>query len=495
MWHQLSIQRLTVAILFILLFAMATRTPVDTDTWWHLRSGAYQLEHRTVIGADLFSHTRFGEPWINHSWGSQIVMYVVYAVFGGQGLPGDGGNIGLALLTAALATGGMALVYLASPGSVYVRAFVVVLGAAAAAVFWSPRPQMFTFFFSAVVYYLLHLYKRQGLDRLWWIPVVMMIWGNMHGGFAIGFILMVGFVSGEVAGNLFDPGGPDVIPWRGIGRLVLVMVVSGAALVINPFGFGILRVPLETVNIGVLQDFIEEWASPDFHQRQTWPFILLLLGALGVAGLSRERLDWTDLALVAGTAVMSLLAGRNIAVFAVVATPVMARHVDAFLADHGWQIRPVTRPSPAMARLNWVLLLVVALGGLAKVYVAVNPETVTEAQIKNLPVQAAEYINTERPAGLMFNSYNWGGYLMFAAPGFPVFVDGRTDLYGDEFLSEYLNVLLVSDGWRETLDKYGVSWVVIERRSVLARVLRDEPGWRAVYEDELAALFVREAQG
>ncbi len=494
MWRQLTTQRLTTAILFILLFAMATRTPVDTDTWWHLRSGAYQLEHRTVIGADLFSYTRFNEPWTNHSWGSQIVMYLVYAATGGHGAPGDSGNIGLALMTAALATAGMALVYRASPGNVYVRAFVVVLGAAAAAVFWSPRPQMFTFFFSTAVYYLLHLYKRQGVDRLWLIPVVILLWCNMHAGFAIGFILMIGLVAGEVAGHLFSPDAPDRVSWRGIRRILLVMAVSVAVLVINPFGFDMLRVPFATVNIGVLQDFIQEWASPNFHERQTWPFIALLIGALGFAGLSNERLDWTDLALIAGTALMGFLAGRNIAVFAVVASPVMARHVDAFLTDRGWQIRPTTRVRPMMARFNWVLLIVIALGGLLKVTAVVLPSFVEEAQREILPVNVAEYINEQRPDGLMFNSYNWGGYLMFAAPDDPVFVDGRTDLYGDEFLTEYLNVIFLADQWRETLDKYDVSWVVIEAGSGLARALREEPGWRLSYEDELAVLFEREEE-
>lgn len=492
MWRQLTIQRLTVAILFILLFAMAVRTPVDTDIWWHLRSGTYELAHGTVVGADLFSHTRAGEPWINHSWGSQIIMTLVYEAFGGHGEPGDGGSIGLALLTALLATGGMALVYKACPGNVYVKAFALVLGAAAAAVFWSPRPQMFTFFFSALVYYLLHLYKREHVDRLWWLPVVMMVWGNLHGGFAIGFIVMFGFLAGEVAGNLFDPGGADVIGWRGIGKIALVMGVSVLAMVINPFGPQILRVPFATVNIGVLQDFIQEWASPNFHERQTWPFIFLLLGALGFAGLSKERLDWTDLALVSGTAFMALLAGRNIALFAVVTTPVLARHVNAFLVERGWEVRPAARMTPAMARLNWVLLIVVLLGALGKVVYAVNPQTVAEAQTEYLPVRVTAYINTARPQGLMFNSYNWGGYLMFAAPDFPVYVDGRTDLYGDAFLREYLGVLFLRDGWREVLDEHDISWVVIEAGSALAGALREEPGWRIAYEDEQAVLFERE---
>ncbi len=72
-----------VAILFILLFVMAVRVPTDTDTWWHIRSGEYIVENREIPKTDPFSHTRYGEDWIDHSWGSQIVIYGVYDLFGG----------------------------------------------------------------------------------------------------------------------------------------------------------------------------------------------------------------------------------------------------------------------------------------------------------------------------------------------------------------------------------------------------------------------------
>ncbi len=491
MARQLTMERLTTAILFILLFAMAARTPIDTDTWWHLRSGEYQLQNGTVIGSDLFSHTAYGQPWINHSWLSQDVMALVYRLTGGHGEAGDSGNAGLALLTALLATAGMVMVFRCSPGNVYVRAFAIVLGAATAAVFWSPRPQMFTFLFSTVVYFLLYLYKWEHIDRLWLIPIVVMLWGNMHAGFAIAFILMFGFLVGEAVGHLFDPLSETRIAWKGLGKLLLVMIVAAAALVINPFGLEMLKVPFATVNIGVLQNFIQEWASPNFHEQQTWPFIFLLLGSLGFAGLSSERIDWTDLALIAGTGFLSLLAGRNIALFAVVATPVLSRHVSVFLADRGWNLRPSTRVSPRMNRLNWALLIVILLVGVVKIGYAVAPATVRAAQIEYLPVEVTEYINEARPNGKMFNSYNWGGYLMFGAPEYPIYVDGRTDLYGDEFLREYLNTVFLQEDYEVVFDKWGVDWVVIEAASVLSSAMRQDPDWVVTYEDSMAVVFQR----
>jgi hypothetical protein len=246
------------------------------------------------------------------------------------------------------------------------------------------------------------------------------------------------------------------------------------------------------VSIGALQEFIQEWNSPNFHERQTWPFIALLLGVLGAIGASPKRLDWTDFVLLSGTAFMALLAGRNIAVFAVVATPILTAHLDAALAERGWVLQTVKRPTRMMARMNVILVGVVLLGSLAKVLLVLDQKTVHEGQAMFLPLDAAAYLRANRPDGPMFNSYNWGGYLMFAVPEYPVFVDGRTDLYGDELLTTYLNTARGGDGWRETLDRYNIKLVVVEARSGLAQRLREEPGWRVDYEDDLAIVAARE---
>lgn len=493
-YQQLTMQRLMGLILFVLLFTMAVRVPTDTDTWWHLRSGQYMVEHKSVLRHDPFSHTRQGEFWINHSWGAQIVLYGVYQAFGGGTQPGAPGNVGLAVFTATLATLGMGLVYLMCAGNVYVRAFTVVLGAATAAVFWAPRPQMFSFVLAAAVLYLLHLYKRQQTNRLWLIPVLVVAWVNLHGGFAMAFILLLGSLAGEVLANLTSTQRPEVMRWPQLKKVALVTVVSVPLVAVNPFGVRMLGYPLATVSIGALQDFIQEWAAPDFHLPQTWPFLMLLLGLLCVFAMSRQRADWTDLVLVAGTAAMALLAGRNIALFAVVATPVLSRQVDAWLAEQGWRLRPRQTVSGRMLLANWVLLALVSLGALGKIGTTLSSKTIRQAQEEFFPAQLAAYLVQNPPEGKLFNSYNWGGYFIFAAPEAPVYVDGRTDLYGDEVLQRYLDIILLQDGWRELLDEQGVDSVAIEADSALAGALRLMPGsWRELRFDEgRSALFLRQ---
>ncbi len=480
--QRLTVERTLTIVLFILIFAIAARIPVDTDTWWHLRSGETILQSG-IIYTDPFSFTMNGQSWIDHSWGAQVIMSLFWNA---------GGYLGLTIYMAGLATAGMLFVWLACTGNGYLRAFAIVLGAATAAVFWSPRPQMISFFLSAVVLYLLLDFQRGKHDRLWLIPVIMAVWGNLHAGFSIGFILMAALIAGEALGNLFAPKREPKLSWRGVRKLCLIFVVSLAAICINPYGLQMLTVPFQTVGIGALQNFIQEWNSPNFHERQMLPFLALLFLTFGAAGASARRLTWTDFILFSGTAYLALNAGRNVALFAVAATPLLTTYANSVLQERGWVIRPQRRVTRVMAIANIVIIVLVGLGAAVKVLAVMTPQMVREALDMTLPVAAVEHLKTESLPANLFNSYNWGGYLTYFAPEYPVFVDGRTDLYGDDFLTNaYLNTALAGEGFAGTLDLYGINSVLIETGSGLARVLSESPDWDVAYQDDMASVIVR----
>lgn len=482
MMQRLTIERTLTIVLFILIFAIAARIPVDTDTWWHLRSGETILQSGFIY-TDPFSFTMQGQAWIDHSWGAQVIMSLFWNV---------GGYLGLTIYMAGLATAGMIFVWLACTGNGYLRAFAIVLGAAAAAVFWSPRPQMISFFLSAVILYLLLDFQRGKRDRLWFIPVIMAIWGNLHAGFSIGLILMVALIAGETMGNLFAPNRESKVSWRGVRKLCLIFVVSLAAICINPYGLQMLTVPFQTVGIGALQNFIQEWNSPNFHERQMLPFLALLFLTFGAVGASARRLTWTDFFLYSGTAYLALNAGRNVALFAIAVTPMLTHYTNSVLEERGWVFRPQRRVTRMMAIANVAIIVLVGLGAAVKVLAVMTPQSVREALALTLPVAAVEHLNSERPPENLFNSYNWGGYLTYFAQDYPVFVDGRTDLYGDSFLtSAYLNTALGGEGYAAVLDQYGINTLLIETGSGLANALKASPDWEVTYEDDMASVIIR----
>ncbi|MBO9310088.1 MAG: hypothetical protein J7551_09935 [Chloroflexi bacterium] len=476
-----STQQLVPLIFFALLFAIATRAPTDTDTWWHLRTGEIILQTGALPLTDTFSHTRFGQAWDHVAWLAQIAMALSYRLLG---------NAGLALLTAALATIGMWLVWQACEGDAFTRAFAALLGATAAAIFWSARPQMFSFVFAALLLYLLHRFKRQGEDRLWLIVPLIVIWVNAHPGYFIAFILLGGFMAGEALGKLFNALETPALTWRRLGKLGLIAALSYAALVLNPTGTFAWTYAFRTFGIGALQNFIQEWASPDFHRRETWPFLALFFATFAMVGFSRRRHDLTDLFLFCGTAFMAFYAGRNISLFALVATPTLTRHAHAFRELHGLRLPRARAPKGAAVILNWLLLALIVSGAGLKVWAELTPSAIQRAQAERLPLGVVAYLNAARPQGKLFNTYNWGGYLLFAAPDFPVFVDGRTDLYGDALLTEWLRAY-TGVAWREVFERWSIGLVVLERDAPLAALLRDAPDWHETYSDQLGAVFER----
>ncbi len=488
----LTTWRLLVAVLFVAIFAMAVRPPTDTDTWWHLKSGQLMWETGRLLRTDPFSHTVAGQP-ILYPAGIQVILWPVYRLLG---LPG------LALLLAAIVTASFALVYCQCEGQPFVAAFVTLLAALTSAAVWIMRPQIVSLLLAALVAFLLDRYKRTGNPRLLWLlPPLVVVWVNCHGGFVIAFILIGCYLVGETLNRWVSPQSPRFK----LGPLVAAALGCIPATLLNPHTIKMIPYAYQTVSIGPLQDYIQEWAAPDFHNLQFHPFIWLLLLTLLAMGLSRKRADWTDLALVGLFGYMGLLAARNTALFALVAAPVLARHTVAALDDLALNSRlswlgmlthtqPPPHPPRPLALLNVLLLALVLVG--AGIKVGLDLERLSDPAVwgRGLPLDAAEYLREQELPGHMFNTYNWGGYLIWSLyPKVPVFVDGRTDLYAfnSQVLDDYVTVHWARPGWHQVLDRYEVGFVVTERTGLLDTLLAETDDWQAVYRDEVAVIFRR----
>ena len=490
------------AITFLGILAMAVRPSTDTDTWWHLRVGAWIVEHRAVPMVDPFSHTRAGAEWKIPGWLVQVPLYLLFANFG---------YAGLNLFTAACVTLTFVFVYWCCEGNAFVKAFTLIIAAAASAIYWSARPQIVSFLLAGAFAYVLHLYRWQKVNRLWVLPPLMALWANIHGGFALGFIFIGLTVAGESVSFLwrlftaesaerakswnfqFEVGSSGAVGSRGIVWLMAIGLLCAMAVSFNPAGPVMLLYPFQTVSIGVLRDFIQEWQSPDFHQVNAQIFLWLLFGTLAAVAWSRRRINFTDLLLVTGCAYLGFLAWRNVVLLAIVAPPVITRHIASGWADARGQesARAEANPLGGAITLNWTILLVVALTALVKIFISIQPAPNAVEAARLVPVGAAEYIQRERPAGQLFNSYNFGAYLAWALyPDYPVYVDGRTDLYDDDFLREYLQVAYARPGYEAVLSKYDVNVAVVESNSLISEALARD-GWRAVYGDWLATVYER----
>ena len=535
----MSFRRLVPILALLAVFTMALRFSIGPDTYWHLRAGDWMISEGSLLTTDPFSLTQFGSEWIYPGWVAQIAMTLTHRLLGFPGLN---------LLTALVVTATFGFVWMTLRGGPLLRAFVLLFAATVAAVYWSARPHIFTLLFTAVTLWALEKYRRTGSRIIWLIPALTVIWANTHGGFVIP-ILLIGLelvatlvdrllpglriaigskgesadveaspgpiIQAEESGSesgagahkqtgdpgleddlvRSDPASRSQLPRRDVlldrlKSLVGVGLASIAAIIINPFGIDMLAYPLRTVSIGVLQDHIQEWQSPNFHQAEVQPYLWLLLVVLISMAVSPKRPSVIELLHIVVFAYLGFVAARNIALFALVAAPVLSRHLDASLTK--WLPRRRSRqelPARLTRPLNLVLLVLVAVAALLKGIRPLSTEFNEETIEEGMPVRAAEYMRNNQPEGPLLNTYNWGGYVLWSLwPDYRSFVDGRTDLFNDAILEEYLEVWRGGAGWRRTLEKWGIRTVLIETDAPLGREVQRE-GWYAIYKDDQAIVL------
>jgi len=210
---------------------------------------------------------------------------------------------------------------------------------------------------------------------------------------------------------------------------------------------------------------------------------------------SKKRPSATDLLLFLGTGCAGLLSARHIPLFALVSVPIVSRHLVFSL--QGTLFAPIFSESPEVPFsrpifniVNWGILVVAVF--MAFVWTA-NTIIENEGVIaERYPVTAVTYLEesglADKPG---YNSYNWGGYLIWR--GIPVFVDGRADVYGDAFLFYYLQAFEIRQNWEEPLAEFDVSYVLMEKGSPLFALLEASGEWQEAYRDDLAQIYVRQS--
>lgn len=486
----MSFRRLVVGFTFLAIFAMATRVSIDTDTWWHLRAGSLIVEEGQILRSDPFSHTRFGQSWEYPGWLAQVLIYKVYDTLK---LPG------LNLMTAVFVVITFIFVWRTLEGPVLLRSAVLLLSGTAAGVYWSARPQIISFTLAGVFLWVLHDFVRGRRTVLWILPALMAFWVNIHGGFAIGFMLIMGFLLGEIIDLSVEvinriESFPEA--WKRKRKSILSLIGVGLACAVgvclNPHGPAMLLYPFKTVSVGVLRDYIQEWQSPNFHHGEVQPFLWMLMLILVSMALSKKRVYGVELIMVVGFAYLSLLAGRNIALFAIVGAPVLARHGAAALEPFLTRREKGRQVPENLARiLNIVIFLLMTVAAIAKIAAPLDQEVIEEAIAEQYPVDAIAELSDHPSPGPLFNSYNWGAYILWALyPQYQTFVDGRTDLFDDEILNQYITAWTAKPGWEQVLDDWDIQIVLIEKDSPLTRELVFV-GWEEMYADEKAIILTK----
>jgi hypothetical protein len=440
---------LTVALLFIALFARAGHSPAQNDTWWHLRAGE-DIWHGLYPTTERWSYTALGRFWPDHEWLSQAIFFALHTV---------GGMAAVTLYVAAVLVATYALVWRLMGGAVRRRAVLLVATLPATFITSALRPQVVSPLLLLVL--VLLLFDR----RFRWVPLVFLLWANFHGAFVLGaFVLVVVLVTAAV--------------WeRALVRPLAIATVSSAvATMLTPLGPRVITLVLGMTN----EVDIVEW-RPAWDTMPAGAFLFAVVVLFFVAWRARPPTEWADRVLVAGSLALLPLAvrySRVIPMFVLLALPVIAR---------GWEAwRPAKARSDDVSVVHSVAVLAVALG--AAVWV-VGSWATTDPALEWEPVTPAA-ISALRDCGEpIFNRFDDGGFLIWFAPDIPVFIDSRVDPFPKDFLREQLDRESAGD-YEATFAEWHIGCAFLPHKSSTAQRLRQD-GWRITYEDADWLVFER----
>jgi hypothetical protein len=481
----------TVALVFVLGAAlMLALTPrLDTDLWWHLKAGQYIIRTGTVPTRDFMTFTFRGHAWTDHEWLSEVIMYGLYRL---------GGLWALIVFFAAVITATFALVYAAMrQKGIYpmLAAFMTAVAFMCSSGSWGPRIQMLSLFFLALYSLILNRYLQRPSRRLLIaLPAIMLLWANIHGGFVLGLALIAAFIVGEWLNAVTGRRNLDGTQQR---DLALALVASFVITIVNPHTFRLLLYPLTFVLPNAYTNIIQESASPNFHLPVMMIFEALLLILLASVAIARPRLNWTNLLILVGFTHLALSQVRNVPVWAVVVSPLVAM----YLAQAALALRPGLmtltphrgRVTRRKATINTALIVLVLLTYVSIGSRYVNARALARTERTGFPVGAVRYMGHHRLPSRVFVSYSWGGYLLWHLfPRYRDYMDSRADtLFNNRILRDYVTMYSAAPGWRSTLDHYHVQDVLIERGAPLAQTLALDPRWILAYRDHESVLYTR----
>ncbi len=450
---------------------------VDPDSWWHIKVGQNILATHHWPTTDPFSFTVAGTPWMAYEWLGDVLFGAVARY---------GGLLGLDVLLIVLASIVMLALYAyATIRSGNSKAGFVASGLLCSLAFasFNLRPQMLGYLFLVLTLIAVERF-RQGKPRaLWFLPPLFLIWINTHGSWVIGLgVLFVFWASGLME---FRFGSIEAQRWRPTERIRLefVFLLCLAAIPLTPYGTRLAAYPFTVasslpVNVGNVM----EWQSMPFNIPGGKLFLAVVLAFFLAQMVFRPTWRVAELVLLFGGTVMACLHVRFLLLFVPFFAPLFATLLARWL------------PRYDRAKEHYVLnAVLMALVTTSMVWYFPSSTNIRQIVARNYPVKAVDYLRQHRVPGPMYNTYGYGGYLVWSRwPEQKVFIDGRGDLYEVAgVFSDYLEVADLKPAAFAVLRGYGIRSCLLDRKEALATVLAARPDWQQVYSDDVSVLFVR----
>jgi hypothetical protein len=440
----------------------------DTDTYWHVATGNWILDHGALPRVDIYSFTKPGEAWISTAWLAQVLFAGAYRLAGWAGP--------VVLSAVSFAATFALLCYILSRR--VPAAFVIMIAVAALLLSIEhalARPHLLALpVMLAWVYGLMSASERGEAPSFWLLPLIV-LWTNLHGGFLLGLILVGAFALDAVWNARFSQPVSLGLRWAAFGVCAL------AATCVTPYGWESILASRKILQLGELLQLIAEWMPANFSSFSPFEGVILL--SIAGALFWGVKLSPPRILLVLGLLHMALSHVRNFEIFALLMPLVVLKPI---VEQFGVR---TSGPARAGFPVASAVALAAAVGVLTGAVVAHREYTPRPA---HSPAAAVDVLKREN-AKRILNDLPFGGYLI--ARGMPVFLDGRSELYGEKFVMRYFRALQLKDVNQllDILRDYDIDAVLLTPGTPAITLLDHLPGWQRVHADETSVVHARKA--
>lgn len=471
------VSRLTlVALLYVLAGLPGLFRIGDADIWWHLRTGQWIVDHGSVPTTDPFSSFGSDTPWVAYSWLFDLLVYGLHAALGLQGI----------VLYSVVVSLGIVLV-LHRLVRRYGLPFALEFSLTAACVVsllptLGPRPWLLTILFFVIEADLLMKAQRASTTRgLFGLPLVFMLWANIHIQFVYGLLLLgLAIVEPTIRSVLFGTRIDD--QEKAFQRsLALVALFCVLATLLTPYHQSLYRTVLGLVGQAGPFSMVAELRAPEFRSVSEWLVLGMTLFAAFALGWQRTPRIFAGLLVLVG-AFLAFRARRD--------SWFVVTGAVAIIGD--WLAQTQVRSGQ---RHGWATGQVLGIGAIVVIGLVVagrrtaTVESLEAAVTSTFPVEAAAFVERQGYTGPLFNHFDWGGYLIWRLPQHPVSMDGRTNVYGDERLARNLSTWAGAPDWASNPELARASIVIGHTSAPLTMLLRRDPRFELVHEDSVATVF------
>ncbi len=474
----------------------------DGDTGWHLRTGEWILNHHQVPMTDMFSFSRPGAPWFAWEWLWDVTFALLFR---------SGGLAAVVLastLVICLTCASLFRLVRRKCDNGLVAIAVTLLATGGCAIHWLARPHLFTILLFTVALHIADRADAGNTKLLAWLAPLTLLWTNLHGGFFVIFLILLCYIAGNLLNALIER--DPVVRHGYLSRTApwaMTFVACFAATFVNPYGWNLHRHIFAYISDPYLLNHIAEFQSMNFHAPVTVYFEPLVLATLLACGWALQRRKFAEVFLSLGWMHLALIAQRNVPLYSIACAPLIGQAITALIRSAkssplaevigktaAW-FQSASASVEQTDRISRVHLVSVAGFALVALLLfapqPLNDRFVSAFDPKVFPVNAIPTLTTPETHRIWAQD-QWGDYLIYRLyPSTKVFVDGRSDFYGDDFGEDYLRVLDVQEGWDKILDRYGIDTVVISPKLSLSSTLKVSRDWRVVYDDHYAIAFRR----